>query len=99
MKYMSDIVFRNTSYAFFTEIKHGQIRLKGKLDSGAPISVFNLSALSLYLGADESVLRQQNGGNIELTVKSMEFQKKRMLEAFHATTSDHILVIDELKEQ
>ena len=173
MKYMSDIVFRNTSYAFFTEIRHGQIRLKGKLDSGAPISVFNLSALSLYLGADESVLRQQivnsntpasafkgynglasrlylcaihnvmidqfnfnvfyvgvsldypidrdgrpitkiligmdllnscdgtihHGGNIELTVKSMEFQKKRMLEAFHATTSDHILVIDELKEQ
>ena len=56
---MSDIVFRNISYALFTEIKHGQVRLKGKLDSGAPISVFNLSAIALFLGAEESSIRSQ----------------------------------------
>ena len=68
---MSDIVFRNISYALFAEVKHGQIRLKGKLDSGAPINVFNLSAVSLFLGTDESKIKESilRGGTPKATFK------------------------------
>ncbi len=37
---MSDVVFHNTSFALITDVRHGQATLKGKLDTGSPISVF-----------------------------------------------------------
>lgn len=55
---MYDIIFKNIGYAMIADVRHGQARLKGKLDSGSPISVFNTSALSVFTGSDESDLKK-----------------------------------------
>ena len=54
---MYDIECRNVGYALITDVSHGQARLKGKVDSGSPISVFNLSAVSVFTGMSAMDLR------------------------------------------
>lgn len=58
VKCMPDVIFHNTSFSLIADVRHGQAILKGKLDTGSPISVFNLAALSIFLGVDEGDLKQ-----------------------------------------
>lgn len=54
---MYDIEFKRIGSGYYTKVSHGQSHFLGKLDSGSPITLFNLAAIQLFTNQNEQLIK------------------------------------------